>query len=155
MYQTGIAVTAAKKSLLKAADRNPEGIPKELYKCPYYHPLYCTVLGHTSCANMFCGMKHKTKPERDVALKVILSEAVNTGFDRSAAISEFSFKSRNPIYICSFHFHISKFVVFLPFDNRLEKQASRMDRKFGLRSGHIKDGELLTKKKKERKPKNR
>ena len=63
MYQTGIAVAAAKQSLPKAAERNPEGAPKELYKCPYYHPLYCTILGHTSCVNMFCGMRHNTKSE--------------------------------------------------------------------------------------------
>ena len=81
-------------------------------------------------------MKHKTKPERDAVLKIILSEAVNVEVDRSAAISEFSFKIQNPIYICSFHFHTSKFVIFLPFDNCSEQQASRMDRTFGLRSGH-------------------
>ena len=94
-YQTGIAVAAAKKSLPKAGERNPEGTPKELYKCPYYHPLYCTALGHTSCANKNCEMKLKTKPERDAALKVILAEAVNVEVDRSAAISEFPSKIQN------------------------------------------------------------
>ena len=96
-YQTGIAVAAAKKSLPKAGEWNPEGTPKELYKCPYYHPLYCTALGHTSCANKDCGMKVKTKAERDAALKVILAEAVNVEVDRSAAISEFPSKIKNTI----------------------------------------------------------
>ena len=59
-------------------------------------------------------------------------------------------KSKN-IYISSVDFHTSKFVIFLPFHNRSEQQASAMDRTFSLRSGHVKDSELRTKKKKKKK----
>ena len=76
MYETGIAVAKAKKSLPKAADRNPEGTPKEQLRCPYSHPMYCTVLGHTSCASKDCQMKTATKAERAEALKVIMASAV-------------------------------------------------------------------------------
>ena len=59
-------------------------------------------------------------------------------------------KSKN-IFISSVDFYTSKFVIFLPFHNRSEQQASAMDRTFSLRSGHVKDGELRTKKKKKKK----
>ena len=36
MYNTGIAVAAARKNLPKSGNRDPPGTPKELLKCPYY-----------------------------------------------------------------------------------------------------------------------
>ena len=38
--------TAMKKAqkTLTAASRNPKGTPKELLRCRYHHPIYCTVL---------------------------------------------------------------------------------------------------------------
>ena len=72
LYETGAAVAATKKNLPSAGDRNPKGTPADQLKCPYHHPLYCTVLEHLSCANKRCAMKLKSKEERDAALKMIL-----------------------------------------------------------------------------------
>ena len=83
MYETGIAVAKAKKSLPKACERNPEGTPKDLWRCPYHHPLYCQKLGHSSCASNDCAMKVATKEERAAALKVILAAAVQEEMIRS------------------------------------------------------------------------
>ena len=66
-YGAGVALSTAKrnaKTKLTSVSRNPEGTPKELLRCAYYHPLYCTVLGHTTCANKECGANSKTKTER-------------------------------------------------------------------------------------------
>ena len=76
LYETGIAVAAAKKNLPKAGDRNPPGTPKEMMKYPYY-PLYCMKLGHVSCANKNCDMKAATKEARAVALKAITAAVVD------------------------------------------------------------------------------
>ena len=73
-YGAGVALATAKKQAnakLTAAARNPKGTPKELLRCPYYHPLHCTVLGHTSAANKECGVKHKTKEDRIVILETL------------------------------------------------------------------------------------
>ena len=50
----GVAMAHAKKTL-KAISRNPEGTPADQLKCPYYHPKYCTLLGHKSCIIPLCG----------------------------------------------------------------------------------------------------
>ena len=73
-YGAGVALAAAKKTAtakLTAAGRNPEGTPKELMRCAYYHPLYCNVLGHNSAASKQCGVKSKTKEERKVILATL------------------------------------------------------------------------------------
>ena len=49
-YGSGVALVTAKKQAtanLTVKRRNPEGTPKLQMKCPYRHPNYCTVLGHT------------------------------------------------------------------------------------------------------------
>ena len=89
LYKTGIAVAKAKKSLPKAGDRNPKGTPKEQLHCPYYHPLYCQKIGHSSCANKDYAMKVVTKEERAPALKVIVAVAVETETVRAKVCSEF------------------------------------------------------------------
>ena len=53
-YVAGVALAVSKKtakSKLTVGARNPKGTLKELMRCAYYHPLYCTVLGHTSAAS--------------------------------------------------------------------------------------------------------
>ena len=72
-YECGVVMSLAKKTM-KAVPRNPEGTPADQWKCPYYHPLYCTLLGHSSCSSKVCGMKYKSKVERAAALKVITAE---------------------------------------------------------------------------------
>ena len=87
-YESGIAVAAARKNLPTAAARNPTGTPKDQWKCPYYHPLYCTELGHNDCRSSLCGMKPRSKEEREVAKKVILQELLDAEVIRQAANSE-------------------------------------------------------------------
>ena len=47
MYGAGVAVkvaTTKAKEKDTAAERNPEGTPKDQLRYPYHHPLYCTAL---------------------------------------------------------------------------------------------------------------
>ena len=70
-YGAGVALKTAMKKAeknLTAASRNPKGTPKELLRCPYHHPIYCTVLGHTSCASKECAANPKSKAERQAIL---------------------------------------------------------------------------------------
>ena len=58
-YGAGVAVKAAKKTAKDkhtAAERNPEGTPKDQMRCAYHHPLYCTVLAHTTPRVLMYGM---------------------------------------------------------------------------------------------------
>ena len=73
-YGAGVALAAAKKTAKEkhtAAARNPKGTPKECLRCPYYHPQFCTVLGHTSAASKSCAMNGKSKEERNSILATI------------------------------------------------------------------------------------
>ena len=73
-YGAGVALKEATKNAkqkLTAAVRNPKNTKNELLRCPYYHPLYCDVLGHTSASSQHCKMKQKSKEERKVALEAI------------------------------------------------------------------------------------
>ena len=70
-YGAGVAVKAAKKTAKEkhtSGERNPEGTPKDQMRCAYYHPLYCTSLGHTTASSKQCAMKHKSADERKVIL---------------------------------------------------------------------------------------
>ena len=73
-YGSGVALKEAKKQAkerLTAAVRNPKGTKKELLRCPYYHPLYCNTLGHTTASSKACAMKAKSKEERKTIMEDI------------------------------------------------------------------------------------
>ena len=74
VYESGIAVSAARKTL-KAAPKRNKG-PKETWTCIYYHPDYCTVKAHKDCRSPLCLMKLRSKEEREAALKVIENEKI-------------------------------------------------------------------------------
>ena len=71
-YQPGIAAAAAKKNLPAAATRNPTGRPKTQLQCPYYHPSYCTLVGHKDARTVGSAMHGKSKEVKDAATKVIM-----------------------------------------------------------------------------------
>ena len=76
----GVTLSTAKrkvKTKLTSASRNTERIPKESLYCANYHPLYCTVLGHTTCVNKECGASQKTKTERTAILLHLKSMEVD------------------------------------------------------------------------------
>ena len=75
-YCAEIAVAAAMKNIPTASDRNPKGTPKDKLKCQYYHPCYCTKLGHSNCNSNDCAMKMKSKDEQAAALKDIRDSQV-------------------------------------------------------------------------------
>ena len=81
-YRTGIATAAAKKNLPAAKDRNPKGTPTEKLRCPFYHPRYCTILGHRDARSKVCAMHGKSKEERDAAMKVITNELIEMEVER-------------------------------------------------------------------------
>ena len=79
-YETGIAMkqaTKIAKNISNTSTRNPPGTKKEFLKCRFFHPRYCTVLGHSSCRAKECYMHSRSKIDRDAAAKAILDEIVN------------------------------------------------------------------------------
>ena len=92
-YGVGVALKEATKqanATLTATARNPKNCPKELQRCAYYHPLYCTSLGHTTASSQICAMKQKTKEER----KVILNHIKSLRIEEELAIVQENGKSR-------------------------------------------------------------
>ena len=76
-YSTGIAMTEAMKHLKriqKSDKRNPKDLPASQRKCCYYHPDYCTKLGHVSCNNRDCFMFGKSEDVRNRAKTQIHQE---------------------------------------------------------------------------------
>ena len=76
MYESGVAVKVAKKSLKEAPKRNPEGTKLEEWKCPYFHKNYCVKQGHKDCRSIDCCMFGKSKEDRDKVSKEIEKEAI-------------------------------------------------------------------------------
>ena len=50
-------------------------MPKAQWRCAFY-PDYCNTLEHKDARNKDCGMKGKTKSEKDAAKKVMLDKVV-------------------------------------------------------------------------------
>ena len=74
-YESGIALAGAKRRVKeKDKHRNPPGTKKEDLRCPYYHPLFCDVKGHTSMASAACKMKGKSKNEVKSAKAIIAGD---------------------------------------------------------------------------------
>lgn len=85
MYESGVAVKLAKKTIKAAPKRNPEGtLPSDL-TCAYYHPKFCLVKGHRDCKSVDCYFKGKPKEERDAALAFIRNEAIATQVEENAS----------------------------------------------------------------------
>ena len=74
------------KKISKTTSRNPIGTPADQLRCPYYHQMYYTLLGHKNCSFPLCGRKTKIKEERAVALKVILGEGIDQEVKRNATL---------------------------------------------------------------------
>ena len=85
MYESGIAVQLAKKSIKSAPKRNPEGTLRCDLICAYYHPKFCTVKGHSDCRSVQCYFKGKPKEERDAALAFIRNEAITKQVEDNAS----------------------------------------------------------------------
>jgi len=86
MYQTGVAVKAAKKSFQKTAlPRNPAGTLLKDWKCPCYHKKNCFTTGHKDCRSENCSMRGKTKDMRDAAVKEIAAEAIAIEVEKIAS----------------------------------------------------------------------
>ena len=86
MYQTGVAVKAAKKSVKKSAvPRNPKGTLLKNWKCPYYHKDFCFSTGHKDCRSPDCFMRGKTKDVRDAAVKEIETRVIAIEVEKLAS----------------------------------------------------------------------
>ena len=89
-YESGIAVTLAKKNLPKQKDRNPKGTPADQLRYPFY-PMYCNRLGHKDARSKQCQMHGKEKKERDAAKKAIEGEAIKNEIERMSKQGKKSF----------------------------------------------------------------
>ena len=76
MYKSGVTVKAAKQCYKNSYKRNPEGTLPSEWKCPFYHPNYCTKLGHAGYTSQDFEMKGMAKGERDAIIKIIEEEAI-------------------------------------------------------------------------------
>ena len=101
-YQTGIAVTLARKSLPSQKDRNeernPPGTPQEQLRCPFY-PTYCNVKGHRDARSKVCAMSGKDKQkDRDVAKKSIEAVAVQGEIEKLSKKGKKGFVQKNSYF---------------------------------------------------------
>ena len=83
---TNMALQSVWQKKVKAVPQNSKDTPSDQWRCSYYHPLYCTTLGHKDCRSLQCGMKKKSKEERAAALKVILDEHIALEVKKNAVI---------------------------------------------------------------------
>ena len=74
VYESGIAVAAARKSIKAVPKRNK--VDKETWTCIYYHPNFYLVKGHKYFRSEACAMKLCTKERREAALEIIGSEKI-------------------------------------------------------------------------------
>ena len=74
VYESGIAVTAARKSIKAIPNRNKGD--KETWTRVYYHPNFFFVKGHKDCRSVAYAMKLCTKEQREAALKIIGSDKI-------------------------------------------------------------------------------
>ena len=78
-YESGVALKEARKAVneeLVNAKRNLPRTPKEKWKCLFFHPNYCQVIGHKKYQPLECAIHHKSKEERDIAMKYIKEELI-------------------------------------------------------------------------------
>ena len=78
-YGAGVDLATVKrkgKEQHTATERNPKGTVPECMHCPYYHPCFCTVLGHTFAASKDFFMKCKTK-DKSKGILATLKKAVD------------------------------------------------------------------------------
>ena len=72
-YDQGIATKEAKITW-SADKRNPKGpLPKDM-KCRYFHPDFCTTIGHVTCRSREYFIYLKPKAEKDRSKAVINKE---------------------------------------------------------------------------------
>ena len=69
-----MAVKKNNKLLKQAPTRNPKGTLPSDWKCPFFHPRFCTTTGHRDCKSANCRMFGKPKEERDAATRYIKEE---------------------------------------------------------------------------------
>ena len=119
-YESGVAIGLAKKTL-KTVVRNPKGTAADQMRCPYYHPLYCTVLAHKSCGSPLCGMKTKSKVERAAALKYILAEQVDSEVKKNASLGMFYFSYFSIVHILFNIVLLCTYIYFNMFTNFAQK----------------------------------
>ena len=97
-YESGISITEARKCLRKKSKRNIG--KKETWTCVYYHPRYCTKLGHKDCRSKDCAMYGKSSDERSIALKEIENEILDDEIKRlSAEKDDMNWKSGKRTYV--------------------------------------------------------
>ena len=82
-YEQGVALRKATKNAREESrQRNDGGTDKKEWRCKFFHPLYCTTLGHKSCVSSSCAMHKKDKAERDKAYAFILNELVKENLEK-------------------------------------------------------------------------
>ena len=74
---SGISLQKAKQKVKNLPQtKNNNDIPKEQWRCKYYHPKFCQKLGHRDARSQDCYANALSKKDRDAVLKVILDDAV-------------------------------------------------------------------------------
>ncbi len=77
VYESGIALKKATKQVKSAMthkERNPPGTDPSMFKCRYYHPSFCTALGHKDARSPNCYANGMDPDKRDQIAKAIVSE---------------------------------------------------------------------------------
>ena len=76
-YESGIALKEARKVVKNLpSNRSKKGTPTDQLRCKYFHPNYCTKMGHRDARSKACFANRLTKEERAIVLDTIFDEAV-------------------------------------------------------------------------------
>ena len=78
-YEAGMALSLARSRVKETNKKKKEtlkDIPLHLRQCTYYHPQFCTVLGHTTCGSKECMMKGKPAEVLKLAKQTIENDHI-------------------------------------------------------------------------------
>lgn len=99
IYESGVAVKIAIRSLKDASKCNPEGTLPSDWKFPYYHENYCCHKGYHDCCIDEVYMHGVSKEARDEALAFILEEAITFAIEENTTKVKFYFVLYNIIHL--------------------------------------------------------
>ena len=75
-YESGITLQSIRKQMKNAPCERNKGVAPANRRCKYYHPNYCTALGHAGARNKGCYANLLSITDRKIVLQTIFDEAV-------------------------------------------------------------------------------
>ena len=84
-YESGIALQSIRKQMKDAPCERNKGVAPANRRCKYYHPNYCTALGHADARSKGCYANLLSITDRNIVLQTIFDEAVKNQMSLSGS----------------------------------------------------------------------